>query len=207
MQLLRRPLMWVGIVGVFAGGAGVAYATQLATSASTTTIKACVKKNGTMRLVDGADECDKKNEELISWNVQGPKGDVGPRGPQGATGPAGATGAQGEKGDPGPQGPEGPRGLTGADGAAGAKGDTGPQGPEGPRGPIGETGPAGPQGPAGANGTNGTGFNGSFTSPNGKYKLRITNNGILLSGPGGSVTVERTRVHVSDGTPWSGTPQ
>ena len=58
----------------------------------------------------------------------------------------------------------------------------------------------------GADGEDGSGFDGSFTSPNGKYKLRITDNGILLSGPGGSVSIERTIVRVSDGTPWSGHP-
>jgi len=180
MQIVRRPLVWAGIVGVFAVGVGVAYATQLVTSAPTSIIRACVKQNGSLRLVDTASECDKKNETAISWNVYGPQGDVGPRGPQGLTGPQGATGPQGPKGDPGPQG------------------DVGPQGP------VGLTGPQGPAGTNGTNGTNGTSFNGSYTSPNGKYKLRITNNGILLTGPGGSVTVERTRVHVRDGTPWSG---
>jgi hypothetical protein len=59
----------------------------------------------------------------------------------------------------------------------------------------------------GKDGIDGTGgFNGSFTSPNGKYKLRITDNGIFLTGPGGSVSVERTIVRVSDGTPWAGRP-
>jgi Collagen triple helix repeat (20 copies). len=220
MQLLRRPLVWVGIVGVFAGGAGVAYATQFATSASTTVIKACVKKNGTIRLVDGFDECDKKNEEQISWNVQGVKGDTGPRGlqgPIGQTGPAGAPGADGKDGagvlstslalgdvncvNGGSQF-ESPNATTYA-----CNGADGKNGKDGADGTNGTNGTNGVDGTNGTNGTNGTSFAGSYTSPNGKYKLRITNTGIFLSGPGGFVTVERTRVRVSDGTPWFGKPQ
>jgi hypothetical protein len=215
--------VWAGIVGIFAAGAGVAYATQLRTS-TTNTIRVCAKKNGQLRLVDTFSECD-KNESGISWNVQGPKGD---KGEQGDTGPRGPQGPQGIKGDTGAQGP------TGATGATGPQGDTGPPGAPGADGtsvtsssvasgdancatggskfdtPSGTTyacngkdGKDGKDGTNGTNGTNGTGFNGSYTSPNGKFKLKITDKGIVLSGPGGTLTIDRTYVKATGTSPWS----
>jgi len=54
----------------------------------------------------------------------------------------------------------------------------------------------------GADGTNGTGgFNGTYTSPNGKYHLEVLNTGILLKGPGGSIVIDRGLVRVI-GDPW-----
>jgi hypothetical protein len=256
MRVLRRPLVWVAVFCVFAGGAGVAYATQVATADATSVINACFKQNGTIRLVAAVSECD-HNDTPISWNVQGPKGDVGPAGPQGPTGPTGPAGADGEEGE---DGADGAPGTAGADGKDGAPGATGPTGPSGPTGPAGADGAPGTDGAPGANGVDGadgadgadgedgadgvsvvstslpagdancphggsklvaaTGttyacngadgsgaaFNGSYTSPNGKYKLRVTNNGILLSGPGGSFSIERTIVRLSDGTPWAASP-
>jgi hypothetical protein len=63
----------------------------------------------------------------------------------------------------GPQGPTGPAGTNGKDGAPGA------------------TGPAGAQGPAGS-------LN-DARSPNGLYTVTLSNQGILLKGPRGSVTI------------------
>src|SRR5687768_8471823 len=100
MRVLRRPLVWVAVLCAFAVGAGVAYATQIATADATSVINACFKQNGTIRLVAAATDCD-KNDTHISWNVQGPKGDVGPAGPQGPAGPAGPAGADGEDGTDG----------------------------------------------------------------------------------------------------------
>lgn len=51
---------------------------------------------------------------------------------------------------------------------------------QGPQGQPGSQGPAGPQGQPGA-------FNGDFTSPNGAYRISVTDNGIVLSGPGAEV--------------------
>ena len=85
-------------------------------------ISGCVnKKTGVLRV---ASKCTSL-EKPISWNIQGPQGDVGPQGlagPQGEKGDTGSTGLQGEKGDPG---------LKGDTGAKGEKGDVGPQGPAG----------------------------------------------------------------------------
>jgi hypothetical protein len=60
-------------------------------------------------------------------------------------------------------------------------GVTGPQGPQGPRGPQGETGPAGPAGSIT-----------SAHSPNNLYTITLSNQGILLKGPRGAVTVNIT---------------
>lgn len=92
-------------------------------SDSPSTIYACVKSNGEIRIVSAGATC-KKGEDgeggrttLISWNTQGPTGPAGPQGPAGAQGPAGPPGPAGKDGAQGPQGVQGP------------KGDTGPQGP------------------------------------------------------------------------------
>jgi hypothetical protein len=72
---------------------------------------------------------------------------------------------------------------------------TGPRGPQGEVGPQGPAGPAGPQGPAG-----------SFTkakSPNGLYTATLGNNGITISGPAGSLVVNRNGAQIItiQGTP------
>jgi hypothetical protein len=64
---------------------------------------------------------------------------------------------------------------------------TGPQGPQGTQGPAGAPGTngapgaSGPQGPAGS-------LN-NATSPNGLYTITLSNQGILLKGPRGTVTI------------------
>ncbi|HEX2911933.1 MAG TPA: hypothetical protein VH186_14085 [Chloroflexia bacterium] len=97
-----------------------------------------------LRLINPTNNC-KRNEQLLTWNQQGPKGDTGPAGPQGPKGDTGAQGLQGLKGDTGAQGP---KGDTGAQGPQGLKGDTGAQGPVGPQGPKGDTGAQGPTAPS-----------------------------------------------------------
>jgi hypothetical protein len=179
MQALRRQSVWVVVLAGGVAGAIVAGTVALASSGDATpnVINACYKpSNGTLYIVGRQSDRDscQPHDLAIQWNVRG------------------IPGPQGPKGDVGPTGPQG------------AKGDTGPTGPQGPKGDIGPTGPQGPQGPKGdngTNGTNGTSFNGNYTSPNGKYKLRVTNNGIVLSGPGGSVIIDRTIVRVL-GDPW-----
>jgi hypothetical protein len=89
-----------------------------------------------------------------------------------------AKGPQGETGPPGPSGPQGPPG------SSGLPGPTGPMGPSGPSGPAGATGPAGPPGT----------FSGSFKSPNGLYSIDVTDAGIQLKGPGGSVKIDQGSV-------------
>lgn len=63
-------------------------------------ITVCVKKSGAMFMIgEGFKRADcKDNEQLVSWNMQGP---TGPKGDKGEPGP------QGEKGDIGPRGPAG----------------------------------------------------------------------------------------------------
>jgi hypothetical protein len=133
-------------------------------------IVACYNKlTGRARIVNAAFEC-LRDENVLTWNVEGPAGPPGPAGPiglTGATGPAGPAGVAGKTGSAGPQGatgangPAGPAGVagpigaTGPAGAAGPIGSTGPAGPAGVAGPIGSTGPAGPAGVAGPIGPTG----------------------------------------------------
>ena len=231
MQIRRRPLVCFAVLGVFAVGAGVAYAAQSLSSTTTTVINACqLKQVGTIRIVDNVSKCRANYETPLSWNVQGPAGGTGPTGPAGPVGPAGSNGAPGTPGSTGPQGPQGPHGLQGerglpgqdgppgSPGAEGPKGDSGGPGPAGANGndgaagasgPAGATGaqgpagPAGPQGPSGPQGPAGSGssFDGSFTSSNGLYSLSVTNIGITLKGPGGRVVIDRAQVRVI-GAPW-----
>lgn len=68
----------------------------------------------------------------------------------------------------------------------------GPKGDTGPAGPKGDTGPAGPKGDTGAQGPPGeSGGTASLTSPNGLFHIEITNDGVFIRGPGGTVYVDR----------------
>ena len=51
-------------------------------------ICACSKKDGTLRIVQSANDC-KLSETPISWNMVGPQGLPGPQGPEGPPGPPG----------------------------------------------------------------------------------------------------------------------
>ncbi len=56
-------------------------------------ITACVKSDGSMRLIDPAEQtCKPNNETLVTWNVVGPTGPTGPIGPAGPAGPPGSGG-------------------------------------------------------------------------------------------------------------------
>ena len=90
----------------------------MAAQGQTTTIYACVKGSGTLRIVDAGAKCA-NGEQPLTWNVQGPSGPTGPQGPKGDTGPQGL---KGDTGLPGPKGDIGPQG---------SKGDAGPQGAPG----------------------------------------------------------------------------
>jgi hypothetical protein len=188
MRLLRRPTLAFAL-GLLVAGAALAgteaYARLGATDASNT-IYACVKKNGDPTLVAENARC-KPNETLVSWNI------VGPRGAKGDTGATGATGPQGPKGDKGDKGDTGATGATGPQGSKGDKGDTGDTGPQGPKGDTGEAGapgapgaqgPAGPQGPPGQ-----SGGAAALTSPNGLFRIQVTDNGIRIVGPGGNLYI------------------
>ena len=63
-------------------------------------ISICVQNNGAVRVIGDEfrrDDC-KKNETLLTWNIQGPKGDKGDKGD------TGEQGGQGVQGEVGPQG-------------------------------------------------------------------------------------------------------
>lgn len=74
----------------------------------TTTIRACVKKNGTMRLLLKASaKCKRRTEKLVTWNATGVQGLPGQPGAPGAAGKDGAPGQRGEKGEKGDPGDDG----------------------------------------------------------------------------------------------------
>ena len=103
------------------------------------TISICANKTGVVYMVGNGflfKKCQ-SNDQLITWNIQGPKGDTGSVGPTGPQGLIGATG---------PVGPAGPQGGVGA------------VGPQGPIGPIGPQGPTGPQGASASNGAGNIAF-------------------------------------------------
>ena len=56
------------------------------------TIRACVAKNGDVRILDSGGAC-KKGETATQWSVTGPQGATGPQGPAGPQGPTGASGS------------------------------------------------------------------------------------------------------------------
>lgn len=70
-------------------------------------IYACVHQGSLFPRIIGANDTCRNNEQLVTWNVQGPvgpQGPAGPAGPEGPQGPAGPQGPQGAKGDPGTAG-------------------------------------------------------------------------------------------------------
>lgn len=125
---LRLPLVAVvaGLVLICSGAAGAGALLAGSTSSSGTVITACQRKSdGLLRVVSSAAKCNRRKEQVITWNSVGP---AGPAGPAGATG---AQGAAGENGTDGATGPAGPQGAAGPQGPAGPQGATGPQGPAG----------------------------------------------------------------------------
>lgn len=197
-KLVRRPAVLAVLLVAASAVGGGAFAAGKALNArhavaATNVLYACVKQEeGQIRMVSTAASC-KKNETPVQWNV------VGPQGPQGVPGISVTTAAL-SVGDPncptggiavtavsgqtyvcnGRQGPQGDRGL---------QGDTGLQGPQGIQGPQGAPGPQGPAGDAGGAAT--------LTSPNGVFKVDITDHGVYLRGPSGTVYVNRFKADVS----------
>ena len=206
--LRRRSVRFALLAGFAAAGvvAGTVAFAASGTSSATGTIEGCYKpSNGTLYVIGGQtgrSSCQ-PNDVAISWNTQGPAGPKGDTGPQGATGPAGPQGPQGAKGDDGPPGPKGDAGPPGAAGTSVVSavlptGDANcPHG--GSSFTVGATTTYACNGADGANGSGG--FNGTYTSPNGKYHFEVLDKGILLRGPGGSVVIDRGLVRVI-GDPW-----
>ena len=197
-KLVRRPtvvavlLVAASAVGGGAFAAGKALNTRHAVAA-TNVLYACVKQEeGQIRMVSTLTAC-KKNETPVQWNVVGPQGPQGVPGisvttaavpvgsPNCPTGGIAVTAVSGQtyvcNGSQGPQGERGPQG------------DPGPQGQQGVQGPQGAQGPQGPAGDAGGAAT--------LTSPNGEFKVDITDHGVYLRGPAGTVYVNRFKADVS----------
>ena len=159
--------VWLPRLALTAAGIFIGFSATLVSAAGSGMINACVADSkgkdhgGSIRIIGPGEVCDKK-EILLTWNVQGPKGDTGPQGPAGAPGPVGPQGLTGGTG------PVGPQGLTGGTGPVGPQGLTGGTGPVGPQGLTGGTGPTGPQGLQGNQGPAGspTGTLGGDTQAN-----------------------------------------
>ncbi len=123
----KRMLVRVGLVlALLAGGTLLTWA-----QGTPVVYYACVNNaSGTIHMIAEDGKCS-NNEQLVTWNSQGPQGLPGPEGPAGPAGPQGEPGVQGEqgpKGDPGETGPQGPQGLPGEPGATGAPGEQGDPG-------------------------------------------------------------------------------
>lgn len=111
-------------------------AVALEPSKKSSTIKACYKKSGSLRMLARGKRC-KPGERSITWGKRGAagsSGDAGQKGPAGPLGPAGLDGVFGVAGPPGSAGSQGSAGATGATGA------TGPVGPSTSREAV-NTGP------------------------------------------------------------------
>jgi len=89
---MKRRVMLALLAVVALAASGTAYAV-VSHAADSQTITACVNGDGQIQLAP-AKGC-KKNEQVLTWNTQGPAGPAGPTGP---TGPQGATGAAGRDG-------------------------------------------------------------------------------------------------------------
>jgi type VI secretion system secreted protein Hcp len=123
---MRGKLIAIAAACLAIAAVGATYA--LAEGGSST-INACAKKDGGLRLLMADGAC-KADETSVQWNVQGPQGAPG------TNGAPGANGAQGPKGDPGPPGaPAGDPVFTGTIAITGQhQGQF--QGPNGPTIPI-----------------------------------------------------------------------
>lgn len=83
LPILLATALVLAVVGVAAA----------AIPAADGTFTACVKSDGTLRLIDAeARATCKANERTVTWSQTGPAGPRGPEGPQGPPGPSGGTG-------------------------------------------------------------------------------------------------------------------
>jgi type VI secretion system secreted protein Hcp len=85
---MRRKVLGVlAVLALGVGGAAVAFA---ATGSDSTTISACVAKNGKVSIYPPGQAC-LASEHAITWNVAGPAGPPGPQGPPGSADPGALT--------------------------------------------------------------------------------------------------------------------
>jgi hypothetical protein len=82
-RFMKRLLTAVAFAVAVVAGSGLAFALD----GEANTVNGCYRtKDGSLRVVANADQCDPKHETAIQWNKQGP---AGPAGPQGAPGVSG----------------------------------------------------------------------------------------------------------------------
>lgn len=178
---------------------GVAAAAFLAAPASaqaddsSSTITACISREGRVRVISSGELLDLsrkrhsspcgRGERLVTWNIVGPQGPVGPVGPQGVPGPEGPQGPQGE---PGPAGP----GFTGTQYYTVGNGDLRPVG----QGFFGTSfGPA----PGGSFSTSGSPLMAGIHLPQGATILGMTAH--VYDNSMSNVTIELIEQELSDG--------
>jgi hypothetical protein len=184
---LRGGRLAAATLGIFAVAGGIAYA-SIPDGAGV--YHACLMKNGTIRIIDPAtSQCNAANETEITFGQQGPKGDPG------------SPGAQGAPGAPGSPGTNGTNGTNGADGKSPTVVQLAAGDQHCPAGGAAITDAAGTtayvcSGANGQNGADGTPFSGTFTSPNGKYKLSVTDTGVTLVGADTTLALTDTGMRV-----------
>jgi hypothetical protein len=97
---VRRRKLITGVVATLAlVGGSVAIGAVAMAASSTTVLKACVSRDGTMRAVSSSTTRCSQGRRLLVWNIrgqQGSRGNTGQRGRTGATGATGPTGANGQ---------------------------------------------------------------------------------------------------------------
>ena len=81
---MKKLHIIIAVAGLLALAAGVGYA---AIPASDGTISACKDARGGLKMIDTeAGQTCKSDQQLLTWNQQGPQGPQGPVGPQGPAG-------------------------------------------------------------------------------------------------------------------------
>jgi hypothetical protein len=112
MGQIRRRLNYANVAATLAlvfAMSGGAIAASGGFSSSNGVLQACVKEDGSLKLLKSGKKCG-KGQKLVSWDQGGPAGPKGTTGATGAPGPTGAAGASGPAGARGAEGPEGAEG-------------------------------------------------------------------------------------------------
>jgi hypothetical protein len=167
--LLRGRRLVVVAAALFAVLGGIAYASIPDAGG---VYHACVMKNGQLRIIDpSSDQCRASNESEITFNQQGQKGDPGSPGAPGQPGQPGVspTVAQLAVGDS--HCPAGGAAITDATGSTAYV-------------------------CSGQNGADGNPFSGTFTSPNGKYSIKVTDTGVTAVGADTTLALTDTGMRV-----------
>ena len=158
---MRRTLVLVAAGAAAVACCGVAIAAvTLPFSGDGSTINGCYTENGKLTLRTPKDPTCPKQAEPIQWNVAGPPGAPGTPGTPGADGADGVSPTVTQLAEGDASCPSGGAAITDANGSTAyvCSGADGTDGADGER------------------------FSGTFTS--GAYSLRVTDDGITLSGPG-----------------------